>query len=166
MQQTIPALAATTRNIIFLLRLAMAWVFLYAASHQVFNAEFSVAGFLGQTTTFAWLFKPLTGAVIAPVITFLVAWGHLLIGVSLALGLLTRLGALAGIVAMILYWMAHMDFPYVDGPLNFLLDFHIVYALVLALLISTRAGHYLGMDSWLLARDGTQRSGFLSWAAG
>lgn len=166
MQQTIPALTTATRNIIFLLRLALAWVFLYAASNQVFNAEFSVAGFLGHTKTFNWLFSPLTGPVIAPIVTFLVAWGHLLIGLSLALGILTRLGALAGIAAMILYWMAHMDFPYIDSPINFLLDFHIVYVLVLALLISTRAGHYLGLDSWLLARDGTQGSRFLNWAAG
>lgn len=155
----------STRTILFLLRLSMAWVFLYAASHQVFNAEFSVAGFLGRTTTFGWLFQPLTAPAIAPILTFIVAWGHLLIGLSLALGLLTRAGALAGIAAMVLYWMAHMDFPYVDGPNNFLLDFHIVYVLVLALLIAVRAGHLWGLDAWFAGRSGTQASRLLSWAA-
>jgi len=166
MPQTTTAFTAPVRTIIFLLRLAMAWVFLYAASHQVFNAEFSVAGFLGQTTTFGWLFKPLTGAVIAPVVTFLVAWGHLLIGLSLLLGLMMRASATAGIAVMILYWMAHMDFPYIDGPLNFLLDFHIVYALVLALLIATQAGHFRGLDARVSAQEWVQRSRLLSWAAG
>lgn len=156
----------STRTILFLLRLSMAWVFLYAASHQIFNASFSVAGFLGHTTTFGWLFQPLTAPAIAPVLTFLVGWGHLLIGLSLALGLLTRAGALAGIALMVLYWMAHMDFPYVDGPNNFLLDFHLVYALVLALLIAVRAGHLWGLDAWFAARPATQGSRLLSWAAG
>lgn len=156
----------STRITITLLRLSMAWVFLYAASHQVFSTGFSVAGFLGHTTTFNWLFAPLTAPVIAPVISFLVAWGHLLIGLSLLLGLMTRASALAGIALMLLYWMAHMDFPYVDGPNNFLLDFHIVYALVLVLLIQTRAGHVHGLDGWAARQPQVQQSPLLAWAAG
>jgi len=154
------------RIILVLLRLAMAWVFLYAASHQVFDSGFSVAGFLGHTTTFNRLFAPLTHPAIAPVISFLVGWGHLLIGLSLLLGLMTRAGALAGIVLMLLYWMAHLDFPYVDGPNNFLLDFHIVYALVLALLIAARAGRIVGLDSWAARQPQVQRVRLLAWAAG
>lgn len=156
----------STRITITLLRLSMAWVFLYAASHQVFSTGFSVAGFLGHTTTFNWLFAPLTAPAIAPVISFLVAWGHLLIGLSLLLGLMTRASALAGIALMLLYWMAHMDFPYVDGPNNFLLDFHIVYALVLVLLIQTRAGHVHGLDGWAARQVRVQQSPLLAWAAG
>ena len=61
-----------SRSLIVLLRLSMAWTFLYAASHQVF-VDWSVAGFLGGAKTFHGLFALFTGPVVAPLITFLVS---------------------------------------------------------------------------------------------
>ncbi|MYZ48727.1 DoxX family protein [Rhizobiales bacterium L72] len=101
------------RGFVLFLRLAMAWTFLYASSHQVFNPQFSVAGFLGSTKTFHALYAPLAAPAVAPFMTFLVGYGHLLIGLSLLFGLFTRLGAFFGALLMLIYWTAHMDFPYV-----------------------------------------------------
>jgi thiosulfate dehydrogenase [quinone] large subunit len=136
------------RALIIFFRLAMGWTFLYAASHQVFVPDWSVAGFLSQTRTFHDLFAALTTPSIAPVVTFLVGYGHLLIGLSLISGLLVRVSASFGIMLMILYWMAHMDFPYIENKNNFILDYHIVYAGVLSYLIVKRAGHVWGLDGW------------------
>jgi thiosulfate dehydrogenase [quinone] large subunit len=47
------------------------------------------------------------------------------------------------------YWLAHMDFPYIETKVNFLLDYHIVYMGVLAYLIVKQAGHVFGLDGWL-----------------
>ena len=153
----------STRRLIFLLRLSMAWVFLYAASHQVFT-NFSVVGFLGHTKTFHGLFSLFTGPTIAPIISFCVAYGHLLIGLSLLAGLLVRVSSMFGIGLMILYWMAHMDFPYVSNPNNFLLDEHIVYALVLGLMIAAHAGHIVGLDGWFARRASVKEHPLLHWA--
>jgi hypothetical protein len=60
----------------------MAWTFLYAASHQVFVPGWSVAGFVNKTKTFHDLFAVFTGPNAAPVVTFLVGYGHMLIGLS------------------------------------------------------------------------------------
>ncbi|WP_193177874.1 DoxX family membrane protein [Oricola nitratireducens] len=154
----------SVRSLLLLLRLAMAWVFLYAASHQVFAADFSVTGFLDHTKTFHGLFAHFTGPVIAPVISFCVAYGHLLIGLSLLAGLLVRVSSMFGIGLMILYWMAHMDFPYVSNPNNFLLDEHIVYALVLGLMIAAHAGHIVGLDGWFARRASVKEHPLLHWA--
>jgi thiosulfate dehydrogenase [quinone] large subunit len=156
--------ATSERALIVLLRLSMAWVFLYAASHQVFDPGFSVAGFLGTTKTFHGLFELFTGPVLAPITTFLVAYGHLLIGLSLLAGLMVRVSSAFGIALMLLYWMAHMDFPYVSGTTSFLMDEHIVYALVLGLLIATHAGHILGLDGWASKRPQARRNPWLAWA--
>ncbi len=129
-------------------RLAMAWTFLYAASHQVFEPNWSVAGFLKGTKTFHDVYAPFTSAAWAPVLTFLVGYGHLLIGLSLLFGLFVRVSAAFGILLVLLYWTAHMDFPYIENRNNFLLDYHIVYAGVLVLLIVERAGHVWGLDAW------------------
>jgi len=62
----------------------MAWTFLYAASHQIFDPKFSVAGFLSHTKTFHDVYTVFTTPTVAPILTFLVSYGHLLIGLSLA----------------------------------------------------------------------------------
>jgi thiosulfate dehydrogenase [quinone] large subunit len=154
---------AASRTLLVLLRLAMAWVFLYAASHQVF-ANWSVAGFLGSTKTFHWLFAPMTAPGWAAVITVLVGYGHLLIGLSLLSGLLVRISAIFGIGLMLVYWMAHLDFPYVSDTNNFLIDEHIVDALVLGLLIAQRAGHAYGLDEWAAKLPAVRQNRWLGWA--
>jgi thiosulfate dehydrogenase [quinone] large subunit len=138
----------TERALILFFRLTMAWTFLYAASHQVLVPGWSVAGFLNSTKTFHGIYSQFTGPAIAPVLSFLVGYGHLLIGLSLLVGLMVRLSAVFGILLMLLYWTAHMDFPYISDTNNFLVDEHIVYAGVLVLLIVERAGHVFGLDAW------------------
>jgi thiosulfate dehydrogenase [quinone] large subunit len=154
---------ASERALIVFFRLTMAWTFLYAASHQVF-VTWSVAEFLNSTKTFHPFYVHFTGPAIAPVLTFLVGYGHLLIGLSLLLGLAVRLSSIFGIALMLLYWTAHMDFPYIGNNLNFIVDEHIVFAGVLVLLIVERAGHIWGLDGWAGALDVVRRQPFLRWA--
>src|SRR5215813_9108638 len=139
--------SSTERAFILFFRLAMAWTFLYAASHQVFVPDWSVAGFLGKTKTFHDVFAPFTAPSVAPAITFLVGYGHLLIGLSLAVGLMVRVSASFGILLLLIYWMAHMDFPYIENANNLIVDYHIVYASLLGYLIYKRAGHVWGLDA-------------------
>jgi thiosulfate dehydrogenase [quinone] large subunit len=58
--------------------------------------------------------------------------------------------------------MAHMDFPYIGDTNYFLVDVHVVNALVLALLIATHAGHVWGLDAW--AVQGARDRKWLAWA--
>lgn len=152
------------RTLVFLLRIAMAWTFLYAASHQVLVPGWSITGFLNSTKTFHGLFALFSGPIVAPVTSFLVAYGHLLIGLSLLSGLLVRVSSIFGIFLMLIYWMAHMDFPYISNTNNLLMDSHIVYALVLGLLIVKSAGHIWGLDTWAARQNFARSSNFLGWA--
>src|SRR3954447_4232148 len=136
--------SAIERAFILFFRLAMGWTFLYAASHQIFDPNWSVAGFLSNTKTFHDAFVVFTTPAVAPFVTFLVEYGHLLIGLSLVSGLMVRVSASFGILLMVIYWMAHMDFPYIENKNNLLLDFHLVYAGLLGYLITKRAGHVWG----------------------
>jgi len=156
---------ATARALILFFRLTMAWTFLYAASHQVFTA-WSVADFLNSTKTFHPVYVHFTSPAIAPFLTFVVSYGHLLIGLSLLLGLAVRLSAIFGILLLILYWTAHMDFPYISDTNNFLVDEHIVFAGVLVLLIVERAGHVWGLDSWAETLAFVRRQPILKWIVG
>lgn len=137
------------QKLVFVFRMLMAWTFIYAASHQVFDPKFTIVGFLSHTKTFHDVFMVFTGPSIAPVVGFLVAYGHLLIGLSLLFGLMVRVSASFGIVLLIMYWFAHMEWPFIENTNNFIVDYHIVYATVLVYLIVKHAGHVWGLDAWV-----------------
>jgi thiosulfate dehydrogenase [quinone] large subunit len=135
--------------VILYLRFLMGWTFLYAASHQVFVPDFTVVAFLNHTKTWHDVFVVFTTPTMAPITTFLVEYGHLLIGLSLLTGLMVRVSASFGIFLMIVYWFAHMDWPFIENKNNFIVDFHLVYAGVLFYLIIKHAGHVYGLDGWI-----------------
>ena len=140
--------STTDRSFILVFRLLMAWTFLYAASHQVFNPKFSAAAFLGHTKTFHDVYAVLATPAADPVLTFLVSYGHLLIGLSLLVGLMVRVSAACGVALLLMYWTAHMDWPFIENTNNFIVDYHIVYAVLCVYLIVYRAGHVWGLDAW------------------
>ena len=141
--------STTERTFVLIFRLLMAWTFLYAASHQgMFNPKFSAAGFLGETKTFHDIYAVLATPAADPVLTFLVSYGHLLIGLSLLVGLMVRVSAAFAIALLLMYWTAHMEWPFIENRNNFIVDYHIVYAVLCGYLIFKRAGHVWGLDGW------------------
>jgi thiosulfate dehydrogenase [quinone] large subunit len=141
------------KTLIVYFRFLMAWTFLYAASHQVFVPGWTVVGFLDHTKTFHDVFGVFTTPTMAPITTFLVEYGHLLIGLSLLAGFMVRVSASFGVMLMIIYWFAHMDWPFIENKNNLIVDYHLVYAGVLTYLIVKRAGHVFGLDGWLENRS-------------
>ncbi len=138
-------LASSEKTLIVFFRLTMGWTFLYAGIHHFDDDKF-VVGFLSHVKTFHDVYAPLTNPAIVPALTFLVEYGHLLIGLSLIFGLLVRVSAPFAIMLLIMYWTAHMDFPYIENVNNYLIDYHIVYCGVLVYLMVKRAGHVFGLD--------------------
>lgn len=150
------------RALIFLLRVSIGWMFLWAAIHH-FGDDRYVGGFLSHTKTFHPVYGALAQSSALPVIAFLVEYGHMLIGLSLISGLLVRLSAPFGILIMLTYWTAHMDFPYIENVNNFIIDYHPVYAMVLGILILRRAGHVCGLDGVVANWPMVQNHGGLRW---
>ena len=141
--------SSTEKYLILFFRMAMAWTFLYAGLRQVFFSDFSVIPFLAHTKTFHEFFAVFATAQWAPFTSFLVKWGHLLIGLSLLAGCMVRVSGVFGMLLLGTYWAAHMDFPYIETKVNLLLDYHIVYMGVLGYLVLKQAGHVFGLDGWL-----------------
>ena len=138
----------TEQGFIVFFRLTMGWTFLWAGIHHFGDDQF-VIGFLSHVKTFHAVYAPFTNPSVVPFLTFLVEYGHLLIGLSLVSGLLVRVSSPFAIMLMLLYWTAHTDFPYIENVNNYLVDYHIVYAGVLTYLIVKRAGHVWGLDGLL-----------------
>jgi thiosulfate dehydrogenase [quinone] large subunit len=82
---------------------------------------------------------------------------------SLISGLLVRASAPFAIMLMLLYWTAHMNYPYIENVNNYLIDYHIVYAGVLVYLIVKRAGHVFGLDGWAEELTSVRTTPALRW---
>lgn len=145
--------SALDRSLVFFLRIAMGWTFLYAGVSQLTNPHFSVAAFLSETKTFHDALAVFAAPAIAPAMTFIVEWGHTLIGLSLVTGCLVRLSSPFGVLLMVVYYCAHMDWPYIENHNNFIMDYHLVYGACLILLMREQAGLTFGVDA-LLAKLG------------
>ncbi len=154
----------TDQLFIVFFRLTMGWTFLWAAIHHFGDDKF-VLGFLSHVKTFHDVYAPFTNPTVVPILTFLVEYGHLLIGLSLISGLFVRASAPFAIMLMLLYWTAHMDFPYIEDANNYLVDYHIVYAGVLVYLIVKRAGHVFGLDGLISELGAVQQRPMLRWLA-
>jgi len=83
-----------------------------------------------------------------PIVNLLVKWGHLLIGISLILGVGVRLSSAFGALLVLLYFFPRLDFPYVTNVNNFIIEYHLVYAMVLVYLGAVRAGRVWELEDW------------------
>ena len=133
------------RGVIFALRILIGWTFLYAGTWQILQ-NYSAAGFLNHVVTFHDFFARFATPDVLPYTDFLMKWGHLLIGLSLVFGLLVRVSGPFGILLMITYYFAHMEWPFIENHFNLFVDYHLVYAVVIVYLMARRAGHVWGLD--------------------
>lgn len=142
---------------LFALRLVCGWLYFYAGITKIMNPDWSAAGYLKGAKDFALLFAWMLDPSVLPIVNFLNEWGLLLLGISLLFGGLVRYGAWAGIGLMFLYYLVILDFPYPNAH-AFIVDEHIVYITVLALLAVFDAGRVWGFDGWWVARKMTKTS--------
>ena len=138
---------------VLLLRLSIGWLFFYAGWSKVITfftdaKDWTAAGFLGNIPgPFAPLFSGIAGNVL---VDYLNAYGLLLVGAALILGVLVRWSAFWGIVIMVLYYLA--SFP---AEHAYIVEDHFIYALVLVVLAAVGAGRVWGLDRAL------ENSGFV-----
>lgn len=132
---------------LFILRVSMGWLMFYAGITKVLNPEWSAAGYLKGAKTFVGFYQWLTSSGLLPIVNFLNEWGLTLLGVSLILGIGVRLSSILGAVLMLLYYFPVLDFPY-PNPHSYIIDEHIIYAMILLLFASLRAGRVWGLENW------------------
>ena len=136
------------RTVLFILRISIGWLMLYAGITKVFDSGWTSAGYLTNAKTFASFYQFLASPELLPIIDFVNEWGLTFLGISLILGALVRLSAPLGALLMLLYYFPALEFPYV-GTHSFIIDEHIIYAIVLNFLAVTRAGRIWGLDGIL-----------------
>jgi len=139
-----------------LLRLSMGWIFLWPFIDKVFGLGFATeagkgwidggsptAGFLkfGTKGPFVEFFQNLAGSAFVDWIFMI---GLLAIGLALILGVFVRIAALAGVMQLVLMYLA----AFIPPENNPFLDEHLIYALILIGLLTVNSGAWLGIGKW------------------
>ena len=153
----------TLKPFMVLLRLAMAWVFLWAGFDKWVNG-FDASGFLVNATSGPlkdlWVSLGESETYVS-IINPVVVWTQLLMGVALLLGAFTRLALFGAASMMFLFYLA--QFPPEHNPF---LDYFIVYILVFALLGALGAGRTAGLGKWLEGLGAVQKRRWLTYLLG
>lgn len=135
------------------LRLVMGWVFLQAGIEKIVDPTWTAAGYLRfavhENNPFRDAFVDMAGS---GLVDGLVIWGLTLIGLALLTGTLVRFAAFWGAIMMAFFWASALQGGLLAGlPLEhgWVVDDHVVYAVLLFGLGALGAGRILGVDAWL-----------------
>ena len=130
---------------LFLPRVAVGWLMFYAGITKILDPEWTAAGYAISANTFHGLYAFFALPANIGWINFINEWGLTLLGISLILGIGVRLSSILGAALMMFYYFPALDFPYV-GEHSYIVDEHVIYALLLIFFAVVRAGRYFGLE--------------------
>jgi thiosulfate dehydrogenase [quinone] large subunit len=152
------------------LRVVMGWILFQGGITKVLDPAWTAAGYLQNAipegNPFMGLWQGFAGS---PTIDFLVAWGLTLTGFGLIIGALVRWNAFWGAFIMVSFWAAALSGGLSAGlPIEhgWVVDDHIVYAVLLFGLGAFGAGRILGVDAILERAELVRKNGWLRYILG
>ncbi|MDM7832403.1 DoxX family protein [Cellulomonas edaphi] len=156
--------SSRARIALALARLATGFIFLWAFLDKTFGLHYSTGAAVAEgEPSLSWIdggtpsqgflkfgttgpLKDFFGDIASPATDWLFMLGMLGVGLAVMLGIGLRVSAVAGSLIMALMWLA--EWPLQQGSTNPLIDYHVIYALVLIIAALTFAGDTWGLGKW------------------
>lgn len=163
MMPALTTLTAGQQFALVLLRTLIGWHFLYEGYFKLMRpawgrhgeplAAWSAAGYLkGATGPFANFFRAMGDAAWIGALDMAVAIGLLLVGLSLMLGLFTRLGCAVALLMLLMFYLAAIPTTGVPDPraegVYLFVNKNLIEAAAVVVLLLFPTGHYAGLDRW------------------
>jgi len=153
---------------ILALRIVMGWTLLWAGIDKLrdgldgLQPKWTADGFLTFAVHADNPFKDMFADMAGATTDFLVVWGLTLTGLCLVLGFVTRFAAFWGAVIMLMFWLAAWQgwFKLEHG---WVVDEHIVYAVLLFGLGAFGAGRVFGLDVRIERMAFVVKNQWLKW---
>jgi len=165
------------RRVLAVARLATGFIFLWAFLDKTFGLHYSTGAAVAEgDPSLSWLnggkpsqgflsfaaqgpFKGFFNSISGVGTDVLFMLGMLAVGTAVMLGIGLRISAVAGSLIMLMMWAA--EWAPTQGSTNPLIDYHVIYALVLILSAILLAGDTWGLGSWWAKLPIVQRFGWL-----
>ncbi|MBN1999886.1 DoxX family protein [candidate division KSB1 bacterium] len=138
------------------LRIVIGWHFLYEGTAKLFTPDWTAAGYLEMSR---WIFGGFfqwiaSNPAALQIVDFLNIWGLILVGLGLMFGLFTRIAAVAGMVMLAFYYLAHppllgLDFGAVSEGSYLLVDKNLVEFFALSIVVLFPSVQQYGLDRLL-----------------
>ncbi len=110
-------LTAAQGYALVLLRILIGWHFLYEGIIKAYNPSWTAKGYLLSASILKPFFAWLASDSLISVIDFLNIAGLIAVGISLLIGIKVRWGCIAGILLLLMYYLAHPPFTSLpQGP--------------------------------------------------
>ncbi|OGE87330.1 MAG: hypothetical protein A3I07_02225 [Candidatus Doudnabacteria bacterium RIFCSPLOWO2_02_FULL_42_9] len=124
----------------------MGWLFFHAGIVKILNPNWSAAGYLNNAKNLEGFYHWLATPTLLPITNFVNEWALTLLGAALILGIFVRFAAPLGALLMIFYYLP-LSFPKPDAN-SYIVDDHLIYAIVLLYLGAVNAGKIWGLDGY------------------
>jgi len=143
-----------------ILRVAIGWHFLYEGVVKLLNPNWTSVGYLLDSKgLFSFFFRYLASSQdLISVMNFLNEWGLTLVGLSLILGLFTRLATISAMALLVIYYLSHPPFiglTYAlpsEGSYLFVDKIFIEFC-ALGVLSVFPTGQYIGIDRLIFRKN-------------
>ncbi|MEA1996925.1 MAG: DoxX family membrane protein [Gemmatimonadota bacterium] len=155
----LPDLSNIQLTALLLLRIAIGWHFLYEGVVKLINPGWSSASYLAESK---WLFSGLFNWIISnpavlEAVDLLNIWGLILIGLGLIFGCFTRLACIAGILLLLLYYIANPSLVEISSKMHaegsyLLIDKNLVELFALGVLALFPSGMFYGLDRLIMRK--------------
>ena len=143
-------------TVLFILRLAVGWHFLYEGLVKLLDPCWTSAGYLIESR---WIFSGLFHWIaespsVLKIVDLLNIWGLILIGLGLFFGCLTRISSVSGIILLFLYYITIPPLPsYTDGMHaegnHLIVNKNLVELIALCVLTIFPTDKFLSFDNYL-----------------
>ena len=141
------------------LRVLIGWHFLFEGMMKLFTPGWTSKSYLlGSVGPFSSIFKALaSNQTILSIVDMMNEWGLIIIGLGLFIGLFEKPLKLAGIMLLLLYYMAYPPFPglSVNAPLEgayWIVNKNLIETAALLVLFLFPSSHITGIDSFILKK--------------
>jgi uncharacterized membrane protein YphA (DoxX/SURF4 family) len=146
-------LSSVLKVFLIMLRTVIGWHFLYEGIAKLYTPNWTSAGYLEMSR---WIFKDFFSWIAAHpsllrIVDLMNIWGLVAIGLGLMLGLFVRWASIAGVLLLLLYYVANppllgMDFGTVTEGSYLVVDKNLVELFALCVLAFIPAGYLAGLD--------------------
>lgn len=133
----------------------MGGLFFYAGFTKIMDPAWSAESYIAKSKMFTEFYANLLQPNILPYVNLANKWGLTLIGAALILGIFVRSASFSGFLLMLLYYI-----PVYPPEHAYIIDEHIIYALVFFVFMAVPVGQVMGVDRALRRSDFAKKHGW------